>query len=114
MEKIPFTPAGLEKIKTSQSLQVFHAATVESDEKILANGGRVLSITAKDKSLRTALSTIYNLSKKKEISIKDKYSRFVKNKTFDSYWDEYHHLEDLSMSESIRQKQERLKKLKSK
>jgi phosphoribosylamine--glycine ligase len=55
---------GLEKIKTSQSLQVFHAATVESDEKILANGGRVLSITAKDKSLRSALSTIYNEIKK--------------------------------------------------
>ena len=54
------------------------------------------------------------MSKKKEISIKDKYSRFVNNKTFDSYWDEYHYLEDLSMSESIRQKQERLKKLKTK
>jgi hypothetical protein len=54
------------------------------------------------------------LSKKKEVSIKDKYSRFVKNKTFDSYWDDYHQLEGLSMSESIRQKQERLKKIKSK
>ena len=54
------------------------------------------------------------MSKKKEVSIKDKYSRFVKNKTFDSYWDEYRQLEDLSMSESIRQKQERLKKIKSK
>ena len=55
---------GLENIRTSQSLQVFHAATVESDKKILANGGRVLSITAKDKSLRSALSTIYNEVKK--------------------------------------------------
>ena len=54
------------------------------------------------------------MSKKKEKSVKDKYSRFVKNKAFDSYWDEYHYLEDLSMSESIRQKKERLKKLKSK
>tara|TARA_Y100000996_G_scaffold98859_1_gene71149 strand:+ start:1537 stop:1725 length:189 start_codon:yes stop_codon:yes gene_type:complete len=61
-----------------------------------------------------SLKSTFNLSKKKEISIKDKYSRFVKDKAFDSYWDEYHHLEDLSMSESIRQKQERLKKLKSK
>tara|TARA_B100001996_G_C18448314_1_gene511209 strand:+ start:180 stop:368 length:189 start_codon:yes stop_codon:yes gene_type:complete len=61
-----------------------------------------------------SLKSTFNLSKKKEISIKDKYSRFVNNKTFDSYWDEYHYLEDLSMSESIRQKQERLKKLKTK
>jgi phosphoribosylamine--glycine ligase len=57
---------GLENIKTSQSLQVFHAATVESDKKIFANGGRVLSITAKDKSLRSALSIIYNEVKKIE------------------------------------------------
>ena len=61
-----------------------------------------------------SLKSTYNLSKKKEISIKDKYSRFVENKTFDSYWDEYHYHENLSMSESIRQKQERLKKLKTK
>ena len=64
--------------------------------------------------LEMSLKSTFNLSKKKEISIKDKYSRFVKNNTFDSYWDEYHYLEDLSMSESIRQKQERLKKLKTK
>ena len=64
--------------------------------------------------LEMSLKSTFNLSKKKEISIKDNYSRFVKNKTFHSYWDEYHYLEDLSMSESIRQKQERLKKLKTK
>ena len=64
--------------------------------------------------LEMSLKSTFNLSKKKEISIKDNYSRFVKNKTFGSYWDEYHYLEDLSMSESIRQKQERLKKLKTK
>ena len=64
--------------------------------------------------LEMSSKSTFNLSKKKEISIKDKYSRFVNNKTFDSYWDEYHYLEDLSMSESIRQKQERLKKLKTK
>ena len=43
---------------------MFHAATVQSDKKILANVGRVLSITAKDKSLRSALSTMYNEVKK--------------------------------------------------
>ena len=55
---------GLENIVTNQSLQIFHAATVESEKKILANGGRVLSITAKDTSLRSALNTIYNEIKK--------------------------------------------------
>ena len=55
---------GLENIVTNQSLQIFHAATVESERKILANGGRVLSITAKDTSLRSALNTIYNEIKK--------------------------------------------------
>jgi len=55
---------GLENIVTNQSLQIFHAATVESEKKILANGGRVLSITAKDISLRSALNTIYNEIKK--------------------------------------------------
>ena len=55
---------GLENITTDQNLQIFHAATVKSEKKILANGGRVLSITAKDTSLRSALNTIYNEIKK--------------------------------------------------
>ena len=54
------------------------------------------------------------MSKKKEILIKDQYSRFVEKASFDSYWDEYRYFEDLSMNESIRQKKERLKNLKSK
>ena len=55
---------GLDKITTNQNLQIFHAATIKSEKKILANGGRVLSITAKDTSLRSALNTIYNEIKK--------------------------------------------------
>jgi phosphoribosylamine--glycine ligase len=55
---------GLEKITADQNLQIFHAATIKSEKKILANGGRVLSITAKDTSLRSALNTIYNEIKK--------------------------------------------------
>ena len=39
-------------------------STGNIDKKRLANGGRVLSITAKDKSLRSALSTIYDEVKK--------------------------------------------------
>ena len=51
---------GLETINTDMNLQLFHAATTRSENKILANGGRVLSITAKDESLRSALDKIYN------------------------------------------------------
>ena len=43
--------------------------------------------------------------------IKDQYGNYVKEEDFDKYWDDYHKLEDFSMKESIRQKEERLKKL---
>ena len=43
--------------------------------------------------------------------IKDQYGNYISEEDFDKYWDAYHRLEDLSMQESIRQKEERLKKL---
>mgnify|MGYP001291038096 CR=1 FL=1 len=43
--------------------------------------------------------------------IKDQYGNYIREEEFDKYWDDYHKLEDLSMKESIRQKEERLKKL---
>ena len=42
---------------------------------------------------------------------KDQYGNFVSKQEFEKYWDDYHKLEDLSMKESTRQKEERLKKL---
>lgn len=54
------------------------------------------------------------MSKKIEKQKKDRYGRLVNVTDFESYWDEYQRTDDLSMSESIRQKEERLKKLKSK
>ncbi len=42
---------------------------------------------------------------------KDQYGNYIREEDFDKYWDNYHRLEDLSMKESIRQKEERLKKL---
>jgi hypothetical protein len=42
---------------------------------------------------------------------KDQYGNYINEEDFDKYWDDYHRLEDLSMKESIRQKEERLKKL---
>ena len=38
----------------------FHAATAIKDKKIIATGGRVLSVTSKNASLGKALSKIYN------------------------------------------------------
>jgi hypothetical protein len=43
---------------------------------------------------------------------KDTYGRYVENKTFDQYWDEFHKIESLSMKESIRQKKERAENIK--
>ena len=42
---------------------------------------------------------------------KDQYGNYVSKEDFKKYWDDYHKLEDLSMKESTRQKEERLKKL---
>ena len=51
--------SNLSLIKNNEDFQIFHAATSNKDGKIIANGGRVLSITAKDKSLQLALNKIY-------------------------------------------------------
>ena len=37
----------------------------------------------------------------------------MNSKEFNTYWDDYHNLEDISMKESIRQKKEREKKFKN-
>ena len=50
---------GLNKIKKNDSLQVFHASTLEEEGKVLANGGRVLSVTGKASSLSEALNKTY-------------------------------------------------------
>ena len=50
----------------------------------------------------------------KKKTIKDSYGRYVEIKTFDEYWDEFHKIENLSMKESIRQKNEREIKSKNK
>ena len=50
---------GLDKISKDDSLQVFHASTMKEEEKVLANGGRVLSVTGKASSLSEALNKTY-------------------------------------------------------
>ena len=53
------------------------------------------------------------MNDKKKI-VKDSYGRLIDNKSFDEYWDEFHKIENLSMKESIRQKNERKSKIKDK
>ncbi|MDA9677617.1 hypothetical protein N9T40_00810 [Pelagibacteraceae bacterium] len=50
----------------------------------------------------------------KKKTVKDSYGRLIENKSFDEYWDEFHKIENLSMKESIRQKNERKSKIKDK
>ena len=51
---------GIDNLENTDTFQVFHAATAIKDKKIIATGGRVLSVTAKNASLGKALSKIYD------------------------------------------------------
>ena len=50
----------LDKLSNDNNFQIFHAATIYEDEEIKADGGRVLSITAKSNKLENALDKIYS------------------------------------------------------
>lgn len=55
---------GLEKIKDSPDVFVFHAGTKIADKRLLTSGGRVLGITVKALTLKQALDKVYqNVSK---------------------------------------------------
>ena len=49
----------LDKLTNDNNFQVFHASTLNEDLNIMADGGRVLSITAKSNTLENALDKIY-------------------------------------------------------
>ena len=51
---------GIDNLENTDTFQVFHAATAIKDKKIIATGGRVLSVTSKNASLGKALSKIYD------------------------------------------------------
>ncbi len=51
---------GINNLENTDTFQVFHAATAIKDKKIIATGGRVLSVTSKNASLGKALSKIYD------------------------------------------------------
>ena len=50
---------GLEKLTTRKDIKVFHAGTELKDGKILANGGRVLGVTALGSTLKEAQKRAY-------------------------------------------------------
>ena len=50
----------LEELTNDKNFQVFHASTVYEDGEVKADGGRVLSITAKSGKLENTLDKIYN------------------------------------------------------
>ena len=51
---------GIDNLENTDTFQIFHAATAIKDKKIIATGGRVLSVTSKNASLSKALSKIYD------------------------------------------------------
>ena len=51
---------GIDNLENTETFQIFHAATAIKDKKIIATGGRVLSVTSKNASLGKALSKIYD------------------------------------------------------
>ncbi len=55
---------GLEKLEGIEGLKVFHAGTAEKDGNLVANGGRVLNVTAIAKSVAEAQVKAYDAVKK--------------------------------------------------
>ncbi len=51
---------GLEEAGAVEGVEIFHAATEEQAGRVLANGGRVLNVTATGKTVREARSRAYN------------------------------------------------------
>ena len=54
---------GLQKLTSSSSQMCFHAATLKESGNIVANGGRVLSLTARAATLTEARSSAYDMVK---------------------------------------------------
>jgi phosphoribosylamine--glycine ligase len=50
---------GLEEAAAIEGVEIFHAGTVERDGQILANGGRVLNVSALGRDVREARARAY-------------------------------------------------------
>ena len=64
---------GLENFEGRDGYYVFHAGTKKTEEGIVTNGGRVLGITAKGRSLKEARANAYKATS--WVSFENKYMR---------------------------------------
>lgn len=51
---------GLDAAKTHQNVEIYHAGTKQDGERVLTNGGRVIGVTAYDKTVALARDRAYN------------------------------------------------------
>ena len=52
--------SGLESLNDDEEIQVFHSGTAFEEGKLVSNGGRVLSVTARAKDLESAREKVYD------------------------------------------------------
>ncbi len=72
---------GLDKFKTADGYYCFHAGTKKTSEGIVTNGGRVLGITAKGRTLKEARAEAYKATE--WVSFDNKYMRHDIGKAID-------------------------------
>lgn len=76
-----FVIEGLERFETEQDFYCFHAGTKKTDAGLVTNGGRVLGITAKGKTLQEARANAYKATE--WVSFENKYMRHDIGKAID-------------------------------
>ncbi len=76
-----FAVKGLERFEGQDSCFCFHAGTKRAGEEIVANGGRVLGVTAKGRTLKEARENAYKAAE--WISFENKYMRHDIGKAID-------------------------------
>ena len=76
-----FPIRGLEKFEDVEGYYCFHAGTRLTQEGVVTNGGRVLGITAKGKSLKEARENAYNAAD--WVNFENKYMRHDIGKAID-------------------------------
>ena len=68
-----FEIKGLEKFEKDENIKVFHSGTKFINGKIVTDGGRVLSVTAKDRTIESSIEKVYKAIK--NIDFKNAYYR---------------------------------------
>ena len=76
-----FVIDGLDTFKDKEGYYVFHAGTKQTDKGIVTNGGRVLGVTAKGRTLVEARANAYKATE--WIQFENKYMRHDIGKAID-------------------------------